>query len=82
VAALAGWRSRPTLAAMLERVEPEVGQSRDVAAGGVHAEDPTLIAWASRDREGRTAAHSSVLGGVSTSGDRGTRAGRQPTLAG
>src|SRR4051812_22495785 len=31
---------------MLERVEPEVGQARDVAAGCEYAEDPALIARA------------------------------------
>ena len=46
VAALAGGDPRRLLAAVLERVEPEVGEPRDVAAGRVHAEDPALIARA------------------------------------
>src|SRR4051812_40768529 len=52
---------------MLERVQAEVGQARDVAAGRVHAEDAALIA--------RTIAIGNVetrvghaCGGVSTSG--------------
>ena len=34
------------LAPMLERVEPEVGQARDIASGCEQAEDPAFIARA------------------------------------
>src|SRR5262249_50920745 len=44
VAALAGRDPGRLLAAVLEGVEPEVGEAGDVVAGRVHAEDAALIA--------------------------------------
>jgi hypothetical protein len=44
VAALAGGDARRLLAAVLERVEPEVGEASDVVSGREHAEDAALIA--------------------------------------
>jgi hypothetical protein len=46
VAALAGGDAGRLLSAVLERIEPEVGETCDVAAGRVYAEDPALIARA------------------------------------
>ena len=46
VPALAGRDPGRLLAAVLERVEAEVGEAGDVAAGRVHAEDPALVARA------------------------------------
>ena len=44
VAALAGGDPGRLLAAVLERVEAEVGEAGDVVAGRVYAEDPALVA--------------------------------------
>ena len=46
VAALAGGDPGRLLAAVLERVEREVGEPGDVVAGRVDAEDPALVARA------------------------------------
>ena len=46
VTALAGRDPGRLLAAVLERVEAEVGEAGDLTAGRVHAEDPALIARA------------------------------------
>src|SRR5690606_31373394 len=46
VAALAGGDAGRLLAAVLQRVQGEVGELRDLAARRVHAEHPTLVAGA------------------------------------
>ena len=46
VAALAGGDARRLLPAVLERVEAEVGEAGDVAAGGEYAKNPAFVARA------------------------------------
>jgi hypothetical protein len=43
--ALAGGDARGLLAAVLKRVEGEIGQAGDIVSGRVYAEDAALIAW-------------------------------------
>ena len=79
VSALAGRDPGGLLPAMLERVEPEVGEPRDVAAGCV-CRTPRTRRAGHRDRE-RQSAGRSLLWEVSTSGDRMAGQELQPAQA-